>query len=100
MSFLSPYVQSLSQTKDEQELALIPNQVKQGKTRGELEALRIEEQIIALEIEARRVAQMPVLNWERLLAALDQVALARRKLEQLRVCLEELFPAKAEEGAI
>lgn len=93
MSFKLPtYADVLSMGKEALEKAKAPIRANQARKQGELELLKLEEQIITLQNKVQEASTTTPINYTKLLDALDELALAERRVEQFRDVLAQLFP--------
>lgn len=88
---LTPYRKILAMTKEAIDKTLVPIRARQTKQLGELEMMKIEEQILTLETEIQETTVKHPLNYDTLLAKLDKMALLERRKKQFARVIKELF---------
>lgn len=93
---LAPYKKVLAMTKEAIDKTLVPVRVRQAKSQGELEMMKIEEKILTLESEIQEITVKHPMEWDKLLEKLDKVALLERRKKQFDRVIKELFEDDAE----
>jgi len=88
---LTPYKKILAMTKEAIDKTLVPIRARQAKQQGELEMMKLEEQILTLESEIQEITVKHPLNYDSLLSKLDKVALLERRKKQFEKVIKELF---------
>lgn len=88
---LTSYKKILAMTKEAIDKTLVPIRARQAKQQGELEMMKIEEQILTLESEIQEITVKHPLNYDTLLNKLDKVALLERRKKQFGRVIKELF---------
>ncbi len=92
---LTPYRKILAMTKEAIDKTLVPIRSRQAKQQGELEMMKIEEQILTLESEIQGITVKHPLDYNTLLGKLDKVALLERRKKQFSRVIKELFDEEA-----
>ena len=93
---LIPYKKVLAMTKEAVDKALVPIRARQTRSRGELEMMKIDEQILVLENEIQEITAKHPLDYDYLLSKLDKVALLERRKKQFTKVIKELFEDDSE----
>ena len=93
---LQSYRKLLAMGKEAVEAAKIPSRAKQTQKQGELEALKLEEQIATLGAEVEEMQMAYPLDWGKLIDYMDQLALIERRHKKLGEALSQLFPESDE----
>lgn len=88
---LTSYKKILGMTKEAIDKTLVPIRAKQAKQQGELEMMKIEEQILKMESEIQEITVKHPLDYDALLSKLDKVALLERRKKQFGRVINELF---------
>lgn len=89
---LRPYKEIIAMSKEKLDAALAPIRAKKVKAQGELEMMKIEEQLTTLEADVQEECSRQEIDFPHLLSLLDKSALLERRRKQYRQVLEELFP--------
>jgi len=88
---LKPFREALAMTKQAIEEALIPIRVAQAKKQGEMEQLKIDEQILNLEGKLQEATVSNPINYDKVINYIDEIELLNRRKEQFDKIIEELF---------
>lgn len=88
---LTPYKKILAMTKEAIDKTLVPIRARQAKQLGELEMMKIEEQILTMESDIQEITVKHPLNYDALLTKLDRVAILERRKKQFSRVIKELF---------
>lgn len=89
---LKPFKEIIAMTKELKDAALAPVRARQVKTQAELKMAEIEEKIITKETEVQEMCSEKVIDFDKLLNKLDEIALLERRQRQYKKVLGELFP--------
>jgi hypothetical protein len=88
---LTPFRKALEMTKAKIEELMIPLRVKQAKAKGEVEKLKLDEQIMSLEVKLREYTVETDINYNKILDALDELALLQRRKFMFDRVMSDLF---------
>lgn len=91
---LTPYAKLLTMSKELKDKALAPIRARRERKRGELEVVKLEEKVVTLDAEVTELCSKQELDFDAILRAKDNAALAQRKLDVLTKVMGELFPGK------
>lgn len=89
---LTPYIETLSLSKEEQKKKNAPQKAHTQKKRAELEVAKLEEKISELEQRIVNLASTESLEFSSILEAQDELALAERRLVKFNELISQLFP--------
>lgn len=87
----------LQKGKEFVESTMIPIKIKQESMRGQMEMLKIDEQIIGLQTKCQDICAKTPVNFDSLLDTYDEIILLSRRREQFEEVLKELFPEDTNE---
>jgi uncharacterized coiled-coil protein SlyX len=93
---LLPYKEILKYSKEKIQESLAPIRAMQAKKQAELEIAKLEEKIATQESEITEITSKHPLNFEKLLDALDELALTERRKEQFESIINDLFEESTE----
>ena len=89
---LKPFAEIISMTKEGLDAALAPVRARQVKGKAELEMAKIDEQLITAETKIQEICSSKDINFDALIAKMDEYALAERRKKQFQQIINELFP--------
>lgn len=89
---LKPFKDLIGLTKEGIDKALAPIRARQVQTRAELEMSKLDEEIVSTEASIQEICAKKELDFNALIKAMDQIALAERRRKQYEKILAELFP--------
>lgn len=90
---LTSYVTALTRDKKEADAAAAEYRAKETKARLNLEAVQLEAEVAGAEADVQRLSSQYPLDADSLIDSLDELALLKRKQEQLGDVIAQLFPA-------
>ncbi len=90
---LTPYIETLSSTKETRDKKAAPQKAATQKKRGELKVAELDEKISSLEQKVFDLASKETLDFDAIIEAQDELALATRRKAQFETIILELFPA-------
>lgn len=93
MTKLTPYKKMLTMAKDALDATLAPVRANAAKKQAELEIAKIEERIATLQSELNEACSRKEINFEAIIAKLDDIALVERRKTQFEKIVAEMFPA-------
>lgn len=88
---LLPFREALKKTKAQIDELLIPVRVKQAKLAGQTEIAKIEEKRLQADVKMQELCVASPIDYDKILAQLDEIALLDRRMKQLTKVIEELF---------
>lgn len=91
---LTPYVKAIVQTDEDKQKALAPAHAEQTKAALGLKIAELGIEVGELELQVKKAGAAYPLDADALSEALDQHALATRRLDQLTDIKGQLFPAE------
>ena len=89
---LKPFKEIISMTQELKDKALAPIRAKQVQSRAELEMSKLDEKMVSLEAHIQEICAKKEIDFDALLKAMDDLALAERRKKQYEKILAELFP--------
>jgi len=89
---LKPIAEILKLTKEGVDKALAPLRAVRIKAQASLEMAKIDEKIASVESETHEMCAQKEINFEQLIAKLDEAAILERRKKQYEKILGELFP--------
>lgn len=89
---LKPFKEIISMSKEKLDEALAPMRARQVKAQAELEMAKIDEKLVTLESQVQELCANKTLNFDSIIAKLDEHALIERRKKQFNKIVEELFP--------
>ena len=90
---LKPFKELIAMTAELKDKALAPIRAKQVQTRAELEMSKLDEQMVTLEANIQELCAKKEIDFNALIKAMDDLALAERRKKQFEKILAELFLA-------
>lgn len=88
---LTPYKKILGMAKEAIDKTLVPVRAAQAKKQGELEMMKLEEKILTKQTEITELTTSNPLNYDKIISALDDLALLERRQKQFGKIIGELF---------
>lgn len=89
---LTPYKKILTMGKEAIDAALAHVRARSAKKKAELEMAQLDERIATLEADINNICAEKELDFNKLLAKLDDIAIAKRRLRQFEEIVAQLFP--------
>lgn len=89
---LKPFKEIISMSKEKLDEALAPMRARQVKAQAELEMAKIDEKLVTLESQVQELCTNKTINFDSIIAKLDEHALIERRKKQFNKIVEELFP--------
>ncbi len=89
---LKPYKEMLKWGKEKVDEALAPVRAHKAKKQAELEIAKMDEQIATKESKIQELCTEKELDFHKIIAAQDELALMERKKKQFGKIIEEMFP--------
>jgi len=90
---LTPYSELIGLTEEERAKKTAPAKINTQKRKGELKVAELEEKIVSLEEKVITLCSKPDLNYDHIVDAQDELALAIRRRDQFQEVISQLFPA-------
>ncbi len=94
---LTPYKKILKYSKEKIQESLAPIRAAQAKSQAQLEVHKLDERIATKEQEIAEICAEHPLNFDKLIAAQDELALNERRKKQFERIIKELFETETEE---
>lgn len=91
---LKPYRKIITMAKEKISEALAPIRAMQVKKQAEIESAKLEEKIITQKVKIEEISSEYPVDFNKLINALDDLAINERKLGQFETILKEMFPDK------
>lgn len=85
----------LTMSKEGLDEALAPIRARSARSKADLYSAQLEEKMIGLEREIHEACAQKDLDFDKIIAKIDQYELLERKAKQVDGLIAELFPAKA-----
>jgi hypothetical protein len=95
MTKLTPYKKLLTMAKEAVDATLAPIRAHAAMKQAELEIAKLDERVATLESELNEECSRKDINFDRIIAKLDDIALVERRKKQFEKIVEEMFPAEA-----
>ena len=89
---LQPYKTLLTMSKEKLDETLAVTRAKTAQKQAELAMARIDEEISTLETAVTERCSSKNLDFDSIIACLDDIQLAERRKEQFQVILTQMFP--------
>jgi len=94
MSFeIKSFKELVSMSKETLDEALIPLRVRAAKAKAEGEIIKLEEKLLAIETKINQLCAEKDLNFQSIIAQIDDYDLTERTLKQIQKLVASLFPA-------
>ena len=90
MKLLS-FREALKKTKAQIDELLIPIRVKQARLQGETELSQLDEKMLNCEIAMQELCVASPIDYKKIIAKLDEIALIERQRKQFKKIMSELF---------
>ena len=88
---LIPFRKALQMTKAAIDEALIPIRVSQAKKQGEMEMLKIDEQLLQKEVKLQEATVTHPINYDKIIELIDDIDMLTMRKEQFGKIISELF---------
>lgn len=89
---LKPFKEILKMSKEKLDEALAPIRAAKAKSQANLEMARLDERLATLESDINEICSQKDINFDKLIAKLDEVGVAERRKKQYERIVAELFP--------
>lgn len=89
---LKPYKEILKMAKEAIDESLAPVRAARAKQQAKLEVAKMDEKIATHEAKISEICTEKEINFDKLIAAQDELALMERRRKQFIKIIEELFP--------
>lgn len=89
---LKPFAEMIALTKEKLDSAMAPIRARQVKSKAEMEMAGLDAEILTKETEVQEMCIERDIDFKKLLAKLDEIALLERRKKQYDKVLAELFP--------
>ena len=89
---LKPFKELLKMGKEKIEQSLAPVRALQAMRQAEVKIAEIEEKIITQESKVMEIASTHPVDFDRMIKALDELALMERRKKQFEKIKNEMFP--------
>lgn len=89
---LTPYQKILTLTKEKIQEGLAPIRAREMRKKAELEMAKIEGDILTKEQGIQELCGKYPVDFNKLIDAIDEVALLERRKKQFQMICDELFP--------
>jgi hypothetical protein len=90
---LTVYEKVLTFAKEKIQEAMAPVRAREMKKKAELEMAKIEGRMIEQEAKIQELASAYPIDYDRMISAIDELALLERRKKQFGVIVAEMFPA-------
>lgn len=91
---LIPFEEILSKSKEQLDKAMAPLRARNVKSKAELKMSEFDMKLLTLETEVQEMLTNKDVDFDRLMAKLDEYALIERRKNQYVKILADLFPKK------
>lgn len=91
---LKSYSELLKMSKEKLEEAKAPIRAKQMRKAAEMEMLKLEENIVSQEQTIQDLTSKFPIDFNRVIDAIDELELTKRRIDQFRTIISDLFPEK------
>lgn len=93
MSFqVKSYKELIALSKEKLDEALAPIRARAAKAKADLELAKTEEKMVALETDVQKLCAEQELNFDKIIAKIDEYDLLERRQKQVRQLIADLFP--------
>lgn len=92
---LTPYADLIKLSPEEREKKNSTTKINKQKQKGVLKVAELDEKISSLEDRVTTLCSQTDLNYEAIVDAQDELALAIRRKEQFQTVIDQLFPTSA-----
>lgn len=93
---LEPYKDLILRAKEKVDEAMAPIRAMQMRKKGEIEILKLDEEILSAENKISELAGKHPIDYDAVLSAIDKMEIARRRRRKFQELLKALFPESAE----
>lgn len=90
---LTVYEKVLTFAKEKIQEAMAPVRAREMKKKAELEMAKIDGRMIEQEGKIQEMASTYPIDYDRMIGAIDELALLERRKKQFARIVEEMFPA-------
>ncbi len=91
---LTAYKKIITMAKEKISEALAPIRAMQVKKQGEIELAKLDEKIITQQVRIEEIASEYPVDFNKLINALDDLALSERRHKQFETIISQMFPEK------
>ena len=89
---LKPFKELVAMSKEKFDEAMAPIRARQVKAKAALEISKLDEKLVSLETNVFELCARKEIDFDAVITALDDHALAERRRAQLEKIVAELFP--------
>lgn len=89
---LKPFAEIIKLSIEKKDELLAPMRARQVKAKADLEMAKMDEKLMTLEAGIQEICSTKDLDFDKLIAKLDECALLERRKKQYSKIIEELFP--------
>jgi hypothetical protein len=91
---IRPFKELIGMSKEKLNEAMAPIRARKVKATAQLEASKLDEQILTLETEVQEECAREDINLPRIIDKIDKIALLERRKVKYGELLEQLFPTE------
>lgn len=92
---VKPFVEVIAMTKEKLDEALAPIRARSARAKAEMSTAQLEEKMVTLERSIHEQCASKDINFDVVIANIDQYDLTERKLKQIKQLIADLFPEVA-----
>jgi uncharacterized small protein (DUF1192 family) len=89
---LTPYKELINLSPEDRDKKNAATKINKQKKKGELKIAELDERISALEDKVTSLCSVNELDYDKIVDAQDELALAQRRKEQFQTVVNQLFP--------
>lgn len=93
---LTPFVEILKMGKEQLDAVLAPVRARLAKSRFDGEIARLQEKLLTAQAKIPELCAEKEINVSKLMDQMDDIALTERRIEDIKVVRDQLFPESAE----
>lgn len=86
------YKDLIALSKEKLDEALAPIRARSAKAKADLELAKLEEKMIGLEAAVQKLCAEKELDFDKIIAKIDEYDLMERRQKQVRTLIDDLFP--------
>ena len=90
---LTAYEKVLTFAKEKIQEAMAPVRAREMRKKGELEMAKIDGKMIEQEAKIQELAAAYPISYDKMIEAIDELALLERRKKQFERIIDEMFPA-------
>lgn len=91
---VKPFVEVIAMTKEKLDEALAPIRARSARAKADMAQAKLEEKMVTLEREIHEACASKDIDFDQIIAKIDQYDLTERKANQIRKLIGDLFPDK------